>query len=57
MVNYECDGLGYKTSSTKGERCCPSCGSTNFVMDECKCELVCSNCGLVIDDEFIQYGP
>ena len=34
-----------------------SCESTNFVMDECKCELVCSNCGLVIDDEFIQYDP
>lgn len=57
MVNYDCDGLGYKTSSTKGERCCPCCGSTNFVMDDCKCELVCSKCGLVIDDEFIQYGP
>lgn len=57
MTNYEYNGLKYKTNSTKSERHCPSCGSVDFVMDDCMCELVCRRCGLVIDDEFIQYGP
>ena len=57
MTNYDCNGLKYKTSSTKGERQCPDCGSTDFVMDDCKCELICRRCRLIIDDEFIQYCP
>lgn len=54
MINYECNGLKYKTNSTKSVKHCPGCGSTDFVMDDCRCELICRKCGMVIDDE---YGP
>lgn len=54
MTNYECNGLKYKTNSTKSVKHCPGCGSTDFVMDDCRCELICRRCGMVIDDEFIQ---
>lgn len=57
MTNYECNGLKYKTNSTKSVKHCPGCGSTDFVMDDCRCELICRRCGMVIDDEFTQYGP
>ena len=37
MTNYECNGLNYKTNSTKSVKHCPGCGSTDFVMDDCRC--------------------
>jgi len=36
---------------------CPECGSTYLSRDHSRAELVCKNCGLVIDEEFIDYGP
>ena len=36
---------------------CPECGSTHLVRDHSRAELVCKNCGLVIDEDFIDYGP
>ena len=47
MTNYECNGLKYKTNSTKSVKHCPGCGSTDFVMDDCRCELICRRCGMV----------
>lgn len=41
MTNYECNGLKYKTNSTKSVKHCPGCGSADFVMDDCRCELIC----------------
>ena len=32
---------------------CPECGSTNFVQDYVRGELVCSNCGLVITEQIV----
>ncbi|HHO57431.1 MAG TPA: transcription initiation factor IIB, partial [Thermoplasmatales archaeon] len=32
---------------------CPECGSTHLVQDYERGELVCQDCGLVIDDEYI----
>lgn len=39
------------------ETVCPECGSRQLVHDYERAELVCQNCGLVIDDDFIDRGP
>ncbi|HJJ62798.1 MAG TPA: transcription initiation factor IIB, partial [Methanocorpusculum sp.] len=36
---------------------CPECGSKQLVHDYERAELVCQNCGLVLDDDFIDRGP
>ncbi len=36
---------------------CPECGSKNLRMDYDRGELICEDCGLVIDDTFIDEGP
>ncbi len=36
---------------------CPECGSTHLSRDHSRAELVCKNCGLVIDEDLIDYGP
>ena len=35
---------------------CPECGSINLVYDEHKGEIICANCGLVIEDKMIDLG-
>ena len=36
---------------------CPKCGSTHLSKDYSRAELICKDCGLVIDDELIDHGP
>ena len=36
---------------------CPKCSSTHLIKDYSRAELVCENCGLVIDADFIDHGP
>jgi len=36
---------------------CPECGSTHIVRNYERGELVCEECGLVLDDHFIDQGP
>ena len=36
---------------------CPSCGSIHLSKDYNRAELVCEDCGLVIDEDFIDPGP
>jgi transcription initiation factor TFIIB len=36
---------------------CPECGSTYLNKDEYRAELVCDDCGLVIEEDLIDYGP
>ncbi len=36
---------------------CPECGSTQLVRDYERGELICRNCGLVIDESYIDQGP
>jgi len=36
---------------------CPECGSRHLHMDYERGELICEDCGLVIDDTFIDEGP
>ena len=50
-------GLIYKTTGSCHGRPCPECGSTDFTVDELRCEMICARCGAVIDDKFIQYSP
>ncbi|KAA0007251.1 MAG: transcription initiation factor IIB, partial [Thermoplasmata archaeon] len=36
---------------------CPECGSTNLRRDYARGELVCEDCGLVIDENIVDMGP
>ncbi|MFW6040920.1 MAG: transcription initiation factor IIB [Thermoplasmatota archaeon] len=36
---------------------CPECGNTHLTQDYNRGELICDNCGLVIDDHYIDQGP
>ena len=36
---------------------CPECGSNRLSRDYSRAELICNDCGLVIDDDFIDHGP
>ncbi len=36
---------------------CPECGNTRLSRDYNRGELVCNECGLVIDEDFIDHGP
>jgi transcription initiation factor TFIIB len=36
---------------------CPKCGSTNLSRDYRRGELICIDCGLVIEEDFIDHGP
>jgi transcription initiation factor TFIIB len=36
---------------------CPRCGSTHLVSDPENGEMVCANCGLVVEEELIDRGP
>src|SRR5512137_2036403 len=36
---------------------CPECESTHLTRDYSRGELVCEECGLVIDEDFIDHGP
>jgi transcription initiation factor TFIIB len=36
---------------------CPECGSTHLSRDFSRAELVCEDCGLVIDEDLIDHGP
>ena len=45
-----------KTVQSKYGRKCPECGSYNFIEDPTRGELVCSKCGLVMEEEMIDTG-
>ncbi|UCF13812.1 MAG: transcription initiation factor IIB, partial [Thermoplasmatales archaeon] len=36
---------------------CPECGSIHLSKDYSRAELVCKDCGLVIDEDQIDHGP
>jgi len=36
---------------------CPECGSNHLSKDYSRAELVCQDCGLVIDEDLIDHGP
>ncbi|MEI7857721.1 MAG: transcription initiation factor IIB [Methanomicrobiales archaeon] len=46
-----------KKAENQTATACPECGSRVLVHDRERAELVCKNCGLVLDDEFIDRGP
>jgi transcription initiation factor TFIIB len=57
------EGQQQQQSSSKPERVigavnkCPSCGSTDLLFDNERGELVCNNCGLVIEENATDTGP
>lgn len=36
---------------------CQKCGSTHLIKDYSRAELICKDCGLVIDEDLIDHGP
>jgi transcription initiation factor TFIIB len=36
---------------------CPECGSNHLSKDYSRAELVCRNCGLILDEDIIDHGP
>jgi transcription initiation factor TFIIB len=47
-----------KTKQKIEETCsCPDCGSEHLSKDYARGELVCKDCGLVIDEDIIDHGP
>jgi transcription initiation factor TFIIB len=40
-----------------GIRRCPICGSESLIYDPGRAEIVCSNCGYVLDEEIMDLGP
>ena len=36
---------------------CPECNNSFIIRDHSRAELVCRNCGLVIDEDLIDYAP
>ncbi|WP_297982088.1 TFIIB-type zinc ribbon-containing protein [uncultured Methanobrevibacter sp.] len=36
---------------------CPQCGSSDFFTDDAKHEIICSHCGLVVEENIIDFTP
>jgi transcription initiation factor TFIIB len=49
--------LPKKKTTTDDEKECPDCGGTHLVRDYSRGELVCEECGLVLDEQLIDQGP
>jgi len=47
----------HKTGQQEEITRCPECGSTRLAQDYKRGELVCKQCGLVIEDRYIDQGP
>ncbi len=39
------------------EACCVDCGSSNVICDDARGEIICNNCGLVIEEHMMDLGP
>ena len=46
-----------KTTCERASSVCPECGSTNLINDSMSGEVVCSGCGLVVQQNIINQGP
>ncbi len=46
-----------KKKEKKGVTVCPECGSTRLIRDYEKGELICTNCGLIIEESIHDMGP
>nr|WP_295607716.1 transcription initiation factor IIB [uncultured Methanobrevibacter sp.] len=44
-------------SEPEKQTVCPQCGSTELIGDYERAEVVCANCGLVIDENLVDMGP
>jgi transcription initiation factor TFIIB len=48
--------MAKKKAKTKKGLVCPECGGTQFIEDPVRGEMICSNCGLVVQEEMIDVG-
>ncbi|MFB6082878.1 MAG: TFIIB-type zinc ribbon-containing protein, partial [Halorientalis sp.] len=46
-----------ETEDEEGVRTCPECESDDLVKDADRGELICNDCGLVVEEENIDPGP
>lgn len=46
-----------KKEFDKGTKACPRCGSTHLVKDPEKGEIVCADCGYIIEENVVEFGP
>ncbi|MFB6146997.1 MAG: TFIIB-type zinc ribbon-containing protein, partial [Halobacteriaceae archaeon] len=53
----ERDTVAEESEEEEGARACPECNSQNLVKSSDRAELVCDDCGLVIEEEQIDPGP
>jgi transcription initiation factor TFIIB len=49
--------MAKKHEKTEEVLACPECGATHLVRDYARGELVCEDCGLVLDEQLIDMGP
>lgn len=49
------DGIAQDKTQSE-DNACPECGSTHLEMDYVRSEVVCSDCGLVVEEKMIDYG-
>ena len=47
----------HDVSVTEKQTRCPECGSEDLIGDYERAEVVCANCGLVIDENLVDMGP
>ncbi|MEM3791592.1 MAG: transcription initiation factor IIB [Candidatus Micrarchaeaceae archaeon] len=48
---------GQTVAQSESIKRCPSCGSTNIILDSERGEYVCNTCGLVIEENLTDLGP
>jgi transcription initiation factor TFIIB len=46
-----------QAQETEGERLCPECESASLIKSGDQSELVCNDCGLILEEDTIDHGP
>ncbi|MFB6087297.1 MAG: TFIIB-type zinc ribbon-containing protein, partial [Haloarculaceae archaeon] len=53
----ETEGSTRETEQETGERACPECESESLIQSSDRGELICEDCGLVVEEGNIDPGP
>ncbi|MFO8110520.1 MAG: transcription initiation factor IIB [Thermoplasmata archaeon] len=56
-MNEDIDAVDRKRDRVEKIEECPECGSKHLAQDYDRGELVCEECGLVVDDQYVDEGP
>jgi len=49
--------ISQNDSVIEDSKVCPVCGSLNLSFDDSRCELFCNDCGMVVDEDYIDSTP